>query len=98
LKIVFTHSALNNLTDICDYYFLFVSVQTSKNIEDGIMNSILTLEDNPFIGMVSIELQTKVDKRIIRSIVNVNYRIYYEVQSDIIYILKIMDCRQEPIV
>lgn len=98
MKIVFTNSALNNLTDICDYYFLFVSVQMSKNIKNGIMNSILALEDNPFIGKVSIELQTKVDKRIIRSIVSVNYRIYYEVQSDFIYILKIMDCRQEPIV
>ena len=73
MKIVFTNSALNNLTDICDYYFLFVSVQMSKNIENGIMNSILALEDNPFIGKVSIELQTKVDKRIIRSIVSVNY-------------------------
>jgi hypothetical protein len=31
----------------------------SKNIEDGIINSILALQNNPFIGKVSIELQTQ---------------------------------------
>lgn len=89
-KIEWSTDARSDLFDILDFYILRNKSATySKKLNAEINKSIKLISRNPFIG-------TKTDYKTVRAIITGDYQIIYEIFDQLLLILMIWDCRQDP--
>lgn len=87
--------AKESLKQIADYYKKEYSINSAKKIINQIRTTVEKLKDFPQMG--SIDLLLEDEPLAYRSLVITKiYKVVYYVDSDIIYISDIWDCRQDP--
>jgi plasmid stabilization system protein ParE len=89
-KIVWSPNAEIDLMKILEYFYFRNGSKTySVHLNSKIHKTVKLLSNHPFLGLQS-------DIENVRSIVNGNYAILYQVDSETITINAIWDCRQNP--
>jgi plasmid stabilization system protein ParE len=95
-RIFWTDSAINQLKDIYDYYFLTASLKIAQQLVQNIIESTIILEKNPNVRRKE-DLLVKRSQEF-RFIVIKNYKIIYSIDTEfhIIYVSSVFDTRQNP--
>ena len=89
-KIEWSTEAKSDLLTILNFYIQRNKNATySKKLNDDINKSIKLISHNPFIGI-------KTDFETVRALITGNYQIIYEIFDQIVLIIMIWDCRQNP--
>ena len=89
-KIVWSSKAKFDLLQILEYFYIRNGSRTySVHLNSKIHKTVKLLSNHPFLGLQS-------DIENVRSIVDGNYAILYQVDSETITINAIWDCRQNP--
>jgi plasmid stabilization system protein ParE len=89
-KIIWSSKAKLDLQKILEYFYIRNGSKAfSKKLNAKIRKSIKLLSKHPNLG-----LQTDIDS--IRSLVDGDYAIFYQLDNESILILAIWDCRQDP--
>jgi toxin YoeB len=89
-KIVWSPNAEIDLLEILEYFYIRNGSKTySVHLNSKIHKTVKLLSNHPFLGLQS-------DIENVRSIVDGNYAILYQVDSETITINAIWDCRQNP--
>ncbi|MCF8359520.1 MAG: type II toxin-antitoxin system RelE/ParE family toxin [Prolixibacteraceae bacterium] len=89
-KIKWSTDARVDLFDILDFYIhRNKSVKYSKKLNAEINKSIKLIARNPFIGI-------KTDFDSVRVLITGDYQIIYEIFDQLLLIIMIWDCRQNP--
>ena len=89
-KIEWSTDAKSDLIDILDFYTQRnKSASYSKKLNTEINKSIKILSRNPYIGI-------KTDYNSVRALIAGDYQIIYEIFDQILLIVMIWDCRQNP--
>jgi len=97
LKLNWTEFSKNELRKIFLYYKSKTNLKTAKNIVTEISKEVLILEKYPFIGQKE---ELLIDcKHEFHYFLYTNYKIIYYVDLEInlVEIVDIFDCRQEPL-
>ncbi len=94
VKILWTDFALYQLEDIYDYYKYKASPTVAKKLVKAIVNESLLLELNPFLGAKEPLLADKPFDY--RYLVIKNYKIIYRFTQNLIVVVSVFDCRQNP--
>jgi len=97
LGVFWTEFAEKKLEDIFLYYKNKASLSIAKKLASGIVDSTITLENNPQIGQKEILLEDRPQD--FRYLVFKNYKIIYWINNEKqrIEIANVFDCRQNPI-
>ena len=89
-KIEWSTDAKSDLFDILDFYIQRnKSAKYSKKLNAEIDKSIKLISRNPLIG-------TKTDYDTVRALITGDYQIIYEIFDQLLLIIMIWDCRQDP--
>ncbi len=89
-KIVWSPNSKIDLLKILEYFYIRNGSKTySVHLNSEIHKTVKLLSNHAFLGLQS-------DIEIVRSIVEGNYAILYQVDSETITINAIWDCRQNP--
>ena len=96
LEVYWLELAKSKLDDIYDYYTYKASRKTAKSLVDGIIDKTLQFVDQPFVGQIEENLNTRPEK--FRYLIYKNYKIIYWVNTDKkrIEIANVFDTRQDP--
>lgn len=94
VKVLWTDSALSQLEDIYDYYKLNASTRIAKKLVKTLVEETIVLESNPLIGVKEPLLSEKHYEY--RFLVKNNYKIIYRFNENLIRIISVFDCRQNP--
>lgn len=94
VKVLWSDTSLVQLQDIFDYYNLTTSLKIAKKIVKGIVSTSQLLESNPQIGVKEPLLINRTFEY--RFIVEGNYKIIYRFNDNIVRIVSVFDCRQNP--
>lgn len=96
LEVYWLELAENKLEDIYCYYSVKANERVAKKLINGIVDSTISLEKQPEIGQIEINLTHR--KQEFRYLVFKNYKIVYWVNLDFnrIEIANVFDTRQEP--
>jgi len=62
LEVYWLEFAKSKLDDIYDYYTFKASQKTAKSLVDGIINKTLQLVNQPFVGQIEENLNTRPEK------------------------------------
>ena len=90
LKVEWSINAVNELTDILDFYSQRnLSNQYSKKLFSRLMKYVEILSENPMLGI-------KTDEQNVRTLIIDNYQIIYEIKDDLILVSMIWDSRRNP--
>ncbi len=89
-KIEWSTDAKSDLFDILDFYIQRNKNSTySKKLNVEINKSIKLISRNPLIGI-------KTDFKSVRALITGDYQIIYEIFDQLLLIIMIWDCRQDP--
>ena len=89
-KIVWSPNAEIDLLKILEYFYIRNGSKTySVKLNSKIRKAVRLLANHPFLGLQS-------DVENVRTLVEGDYAIFYQVESDTIRITVIWDCRQNP--
>ena len=89
-KIVWSSNAEVDLLKILEYFYIRNGSKTySIKLNSGIRKAVRLLSNHPFLGLQS-------DVENVRVLVEGDYAIFYQVESETIRITIIWDCRQNP--
>lgn len=94
VKVLFSDTSLAQLQNIFDYYNLTASTKVARKILKGIVKKTILLESNPLIGVKEPLLIGRVFEY--RFVVENNYKIIYRFNDNIVRIVSVFDCRQNP--
>ena len=94
VKVLWTDFALSQLEDIYDYYKYKASPRTAKKIIKLLIEETISLESNPLLGVKEPLLSTRQFEY--RFIVKKNYKIIYRFVENLITVVSVFDCRQNP--
>ena len=94
MKVFWTKSALNSLSEIFKYYKENVNSAVAINIKDSIFASAKQLEKHSLSGQIEDLLIDLSENH--RYLVRGNYKIIYKVYKGKIYITDVFDTRQNP--
>jgi len=94
VKILWTDFALSQLEDIYDFYKYKASPRTAKKIVKSLIEESISLESNPLIGVKEPLLSARQFEY--RFIVKKNYKIIYRFVENLITVVSVFDCRQNP--
>jgi len=89
LKLVWTHEALNRLTEIDDY-ISYDSIARSRKFINNIIKSTTSIPQYPQKGRIVPEFNISE----LREIIYKNYRIVYRIKKDQIQILTIFEAHR----
>lgn len=92
--VIWTDSAIEELQQIYEYYHNKAGDKTANKLVNKIVDLSIKLEKFPLMGQTEALLIHY--KKDIRYLVQGNYKIVYMVQEDIVYVLTVFDCRQDP--
>lgn len=95
MRILWTTKANLRLTNILTYCFTEFGTTVALQFKEGIDNGMRLLSCHPYIGKIE-DLYYESHK--VRSLLEGYYKILYYVDDtkEIIYILSLFDCRQDP--
>ena len=89
-KIVWSSKAKFDLFQILEYFYIRNGSKTySVKLNSKIRRAVRLLSNHPFLGLQS-------DVENVRALVEGDYAIFYQVDSETIRITAIWDCRQNP--
>jgi toxin YoeB len=89
-KIVWSSKAKIDLQQILEYFYIRNGSKTySVKLNSKIRRAVRLLSNHPFLGLQS-------DVENVRALVEGDYAIFYQVDSETIRITVIWDCRQNP--
>ena len=89
-KIVWSSKAEVDLLKILDYFYIRNGSKTySLKLNSRIRKAVRLLNNHPFLGLQS-------DVENVRTLVEGDYAIFYQVDKETIRITTIWDCRQNP--
>ncbi|HOB85964.1 MAG TPA: type II toxin-antitoxin system RelE/ParE family toxin [Bacteroidales bacterium] len=94
VKVLWSDTSLTQLQDIFDYYSIRASIAVAKKIIKGIVNRSILLESNPLLGVKEPLLVNRPFE--CRFIIESNYKIVYRFSENIVRIVSVFDCRQNP--
>lgn len=94
VKVLWSDSALSQLEEIYDYYKTEASPRIAKNLIKSLVTETLLLESNPFLGTKEPLLSERPFEY--RYLVKKNYKIIYRFNDNLIRIISVFDCRQNP--
>ena len=94
VKVLWTDFALSQLEDIYDYYKYKASPRTAKKIIKLLIEETISLESNPLLGVKEPLRSTRQYEY--RFIVKKNYKIIYRFVENLITVVSVFDCRQNP--
>lgn len=94
VKVLWTDTSLAQLQEIFDYYSFNASFSVASKIVKRIVKKSILLESNPFIGVKETLLTDRPFEY--RFLVVNNYKIIYRFNDNIIRIVSVFDCRQNP--
>ncbi len=94
VKVLWSDTSLTQLQDIFDYYSISASTAVAKKIIKGIVNRSILLESNPLLGVKEPLLVNRPFEY--RFIIESNYKIVYRFSENIVRIVSVFDCRQNP--
>jgi plasmid stabilization system protein ParE len=94
VKIEWSELSIKQLKDIFDYYSLKASPRIAKKIVNKIVDRVEILHKNPLSGPKE-ELLSEMPEDF-RYLVESNYKIIYWIESEMITIASVFDCRQNP--
>ncbi|MCD0465557.1 type II toxin-antitoxin system RelE/ParE family toxin [Flavobacterium sp. ENC] len=96
LTVYWTQFAENKLEDIFEYYKFKAGIRVSQDLVNGIIDSSLSLEINPYGGQKEALLSERIED--FRYIVFKNYKIIYWIDEikQIVFVSTIFDTRQNP--
>ncbi len=94
VKVLWSDTSLTQLQDIFDYYSIRASTAVAKKIIKGIVNRSILLESNPLLGVKEPLLVNRPFEY--RFIIESNYKIVYRFSENIVRIVSVFDCRQNP--
>jgi len=94
VKVLWTDTSLAQLQEIFDYYSFNASSSVANKIVKRIVRKSILIESNPFIGVKESLL---IDRPFeYRFLVANNYKIIYRFNDNIVRIVPVFDCRQNP--
>ena len=89
-KIVWSSKSKIDLFQILEYFYIRNGSKTySVKLNARIRKAVRLLSNHPFLGLQS-------DIENVRTLVEGDYAIFYQVENEIIRITTIWDCRQDP--
>ena len=94
VKVLWTDTSLAQLQEIFDFYSFNASSSVASKIVKRIVKKSILLESNPFIGVKETLLTERSFEY--RFLVVNNYKIIYRFNDNIIRIVSVFDCRQNP--
>ncbi|NOU20067.1 MAG: type II toxin-antitoxin system RelE/ParE family toxin [Bacteroidales bacterium] len=94
VKVLWSDTSLAQLQDIFDYYNFRASTAVARKIVKGIVKKSILLESNPLIGVKEPLLAGRLFEY--RFIIENNYKIIYSFSDNIVRIVSVFDCRQNP--
>lgn len=97
LKLNWTEYSKNELRKIFLYYKSKSNLKTAKKLVEQISKEVFILEKYPFIGKIEEQLVDR--KEEFRYFLYSNHKIVYyvDVEINLVEIVDIFDCRQEPL-
>jgi plasmid stabilization system protein ParE len=94
VRVLWTDSALSQLEDIYDYYKIKASPRIAKKLVKTLVEETIVLESNPLTGAKEPLLSDRPFEY--RFLVKNNYKIIYRFNENLIRIISVFDCRQNP--
>jgi toxin ParE1/3/4 len=94
IKILWSDTALSQLRDIFNYYKLNASPSVARKLVKFLIESTILLESNPKLGALEPLLSKKPFEY--RYLVRKNYKIIYRFNDNLVRIVAVFDCRQDP--
>jgi plasmid stabilization system protein ParE len=94
VRVLWTDSALFQLEDIYDYYKIKANPRIAKKLVKTLVEETIILESNPLIGVKEPLLSERPYEY--RFLVKNNYKIIYRFNENLIRIISVFDCRQNP--
>jgi len=94
IKVLWSDSALSQLEDIYDYYKIGASPRVAKNIIKLLVAETTILKSNPLLGVKEPLLSERSFEY--RYLIKNNYKIIYRYNENLIRIVAVFDCRQNP--
>lgn len=94
VRVLWTDSALSQLEDIYDYYKIKASPRIAKKLVKTLIEETIVLESNPLIGAKESLLSKRPYEY--RFLLKNNYKIIYRFNKNLISIISVFDCRQNP--
>lgn len=95
VKILWTDTALDQLEQIYDYYKFKASISVAKKLVKNIVSKSELLTKNPELGTKEPLLSKRTDNY--RFLVEGNYKIIYTQRNNLVIVVSVFDCRQNPI-
>ncbi len=95
MDIIWTFEALEDAKQVYNYYKSKVSIRSANSIKSKIFTSVKNLQKQARKGQVEELLLHKQGEY--RYLVTGNYKIIYKLTGKEIYIMKVFDCRQNPV-
>jgi plasmid stabilization system protein ParE len=94
VRVLWTDSALSQLEDIYDYFKIKASPRIAKKLVKTLVEETIILESNPLIGVKEPLLSERPYEY--KFLVKNNYKIIYRFNENLIRIISVFDCRQNP--
>lgn len=94
IKILWSDSALVQLEEIFDFHKTQASYKIARNLVKSIVQKVLILETNPFLGVKELLLSDRFFEY--RYLIYKNYKIIYRNAENLVRINMVFDCRQNP--
>lgn len=94
VRVLWTDSALSQLEDIYDYYKVKASSGIAKKLVKALIAQTIVLESNPLIGIKEPLLSERPYEY--RFLLKDNYKIIYRFNENLIRVISVFDCRQNP--
>ncbi|MFN3555737.1 MAG: type II toxin-antitoxin system RelE/ParE family toxin [Bacteroidales bacterium] len=94
VRVLWTDSALSQLEDIYDYYKVKASPGIAKKLVKALIAQTIVLESNPLIGIKEPLLSERPYEY--RFLLKDNYKIIYRFNENLIRVISVFDCRQNP--
>lgn len=94
MNILWSAKSKNQLKNIFDYYSQWVDEEFATQLLIDLIEKAEQLKKNPFSGQIEPLLINK--KQRFRYLVLGNYKLIYFIESTMVRIVVVFDCRQEP--
>jgi plasmid stabilization system protein ParE len=94
VKVLWTDTSLTQLQEIFDYYNFRANSSVARKIVKRLVEKSLLLESNPLIGTLEPLLEDRIFEY--RYFVEHNYKMIYRFTDNIVRIVSVFDCRQNP--
>lgn len=95
IKILWSDTALSQLEDIFDYHKTNASHTIAKRLVRSIIEKSIILDSTPLLGAKEPLLSDRLFEY--RFLVEKNYKIIYRFNDNLVRIVSVFDCRQNPI-